>query len=59
MRSIQIIALGCFINGAAHYVRDGQSFWYAAWMLIGVLLVWLDGRVREKALPSRQQEGSK
>ena len=45
MNALQIIALGTFINGAAHYVRDGQSFWYAAWMCIGTFIAYASDRM--------------
>lgn len=39
MTDYQVQSLGCFMIAAAHYVRNGDDFWYAAWIFSAVILL--------------------
>lgn len=40
MNVLHVLALGAFILGGAHYVRNGADFWYGAWCLVAFVLCW-------------------
>jgi hypothetical protein len=42
MTPILTLALGSLMIAAAHYVREGAEFSYAAWCLLGIGLVALE-----------------
>jgi hypothetical protein len=39
MNPFYVLAIGVFIIAGAHYVRDGDTYWYAAYVLAGVVNV--------------------
>lgn len=38
MKWLHVLSLGAFIQGGAHYVHSGVSWWWVVWCAIGAAL---------------------
>ncbi|MDE2096879.1 MAG: hypothetical protein KGL39_06490 [Patescibacteria group bacterium] len=47
MRQLDILSLGSFILAAAHYAKDGDSGYYAVYVVVGCILAVASGYVRK------------
>ncbi len=55
MTPLLTLALGSYIVGASHYVRDGASLYYALWISTGAVMVIIE-QFRLRALKALEGE---
>lgn len=57
MNNLQVLAIGAFTIAAGHYAHDGESGWYAVWVIMGVSLTVII-QLLERVLSSKYGDKS-